>query len=104
MQTVLSKKVEKLLSLVEEGDREDVLRAIEFLEERHAGQRRASGEPYAVHPIETAIIIASMGLKKEAIISALLHDVLEDTNTTYQELKERFGETVEQCGDDSFLF
>jgi guanosine-3',5'-bis(diphosphate) 3'-pyrophosphohydrolase len=94
MQTVLSKKIEKLLSMVEEGDREDVLRAIEFLEERHAGQRRASGEPYAVHPIETAIIIASMGLKKEAIISALLHDVLEDTNTTYQELKERFGETV----------
>ncbi|MDT7910810.1 MAG: bifunctional (p)ppGpp synthetase/guanosine-3',5'-bis(diphosphate) 3'-pyrophosphohydrolase [Thermocrinis sp.] len=94
MQTVLSKKVEKLLSLVEEGDREDILKAIEFLEERHAGQKRASGEPYAVHPIETAIIVASMGLKKEAIISALLHDVLEDTNTTYQELKERFGETV----------
>jgi guanosine-3',5'-bis(diphosphate) 3'-pyrophosphohydrolase len=94
MQTVLSKKVEKLLSMVEEGDREDVLRAIEFLEERHAGQKRASGEPYAVHPIETAIIVASMGLKKEAIISALLHDVLEDTNTTYEELKERFGETV----------
>ncbi len=88
------KKVEKLLSLVEEEDKEEVLRAIEFLEERHAGQKRASGEPYSVHLIETAIITASMGLKKEAIIAALLHDVLEDTNTSYEELKERFGETV----------
>ncbi len=88
------KKVEKLLSLVEEEDKEEVLRAIEFLEEKHAGQKRASGEPYSVHLIETATITASMGLKKEAIIAALLHDVLEDTNTSYEELKERFGETV----------
>ncbi|WP_448588563.1 RelA/SpoT family protein [Thermocrinis sp.] len=94
MQALLSKKVEKLLSLVEEGDREDVLRAVEFLEERHAGQKRASGEPYVVHPLEVAIIVASMELKRDAIISALLHDVLEDTNTTYEEIKRLFGETV----------
>ena len=94
MQALLSKKVERLFSFVEERDRDEVLRAIEFLEEKHAGQKRASGEPYVIHPLEVAIITAEMGLGKEAIISALLHDVLEDTQTSYEEIKRLFGTVV----------
>ena len=94
MQALLSKKVERLFSFVEERDRDEVLRAIEFLEEKHAGQKRASGEPYVIHPLEVAIITAEMGLGKEAIISALLHDVLEDTQTSYEEIKRLFGAVV----------
>ncbi|WP_448584272.1 RelA/SpoT family protein [Thermocrinis sp.] len=99
MQTLLSKKVERLLNLVEGKDRGEVLRAIEFLEEKHAGQKRASGEPYVIHPLEVAVIVAEMGLGKDSIISALLHDVLEDTQTSYEEIKELFGETVANIVD-----
>jgi len=99
MQALLSRKVEKLLNLVEEKDRDEVLKAIEFLEERHAGQNRASGEPYVIHPLEAAILVAEMGLGKESIISALLHDVLEDTQTSYEEIKKLFGETVANIVD-----
>ncbi|QWK19541.1 MAG: bifunctional (p)ppGpp synthetase/guanosine-3',5'-bis(diphosphate) 3'-pyrophosphohydrolase [Hydrogenobacter thermophilus] len=87
-------KVEGLLRFFEGEDRERVRRAIDFIEERHEHQVRASGEPYIMHPIEVAITLAEMGLDAETVIAALLHDVLEDTPTTYQELKEKFGQGV----------
>ncbi|GBC88176.1 GTP pyrophosphokinase [bacterium HR13] len=87
-------KVEGLLRFFEGEDREKVRRAIDFIEERHEHQVRASGEPYIMHPIEVAITLAEMGLDADTVIAALLHDVLEDTPTTYQELKEKFGQGV----------
>ncbi|ADO44549.1 (p)ppGpp synthetase I, SpoT/RelA [Hydrogenobacter thermophilus TK-6] len=87
-------KVEGLLKFFEGEDREKVRKAIDFIEERHEHQVRASGEPYIMHPIEVAITLAEMGLDADTIVAALLHDVLEDTPTTYQELKEKFGQGV----------
>ncbi|MCS7284323.1 MAG: bifunctional (p)ppGpp synthetase/guanosine-3',5'-bis(diphosphate) 3'-pyrophosphohydrolase [Hydrogenobacter thermophilus] len=87
-------KVEGLLRFFEGEDREKVRKAIDFIEERHEHQVRASGEPYIMHPIEVAITLAEMGLDADTIVAALLHDVLEDTPTTYQELKEKFGQGV----------
>lgn len=87
-------KVEGLLRFFEGEDREKVRKAIDFIEERHEHQVRASGEPYIMHPIEVAITLAEMGLDADTVIAALLHDVLEDTPTTYQELKEKFGQGV----------
>jgi guanosine-3',5'-bis(diphosphate) 3'-pyrophosphohydrolase len=60
----------------------------------HGDQRRESGEPFIVHPIEVAIILAELELDCTSIIAALLHDIIEDTKCTYERIKEQFGEDV----------
>ncbi len=71
-----------------------ILQAIEFSEKSHEGQLRKSGEPYVVHPLLVATITAYYGGDEAMIISALLHDVVEDTHVSLQELQELFGEDV----------
>ena len=62
--------------------------------EAHKDQKRKSGEPYIIHPICTAIILAELELDKESIVAGLLHDVVEDTVITKEELEEQFGSDV----------
>tara|TARA_R110001583_G_scaffold7720_8_gene37912 strand:+ start:10097 stop:12223 length:2127 start_codon:yes stop_codon:yes gene_type:complete len=69
-------------------------RAYEYAYVAHDGIKRASGEPYITHPVAVAEILASMKLDHEAIAAALLHDVLEDTDTTHQQLADAFNLTV----------
>lgn len=84
------------MSLKEE--REDVERlraAFEFAREAHRPQRRKSGEPYIIHPVNVARIVAEeLELGADPIIAAFLHDVVEDTPYTIEDIKERFGENV----------
>ena len=84
------------MSLKEE--REDVERlraAFEFAREAHSPQRRKSGEPYIIHPVNVARIVAEeLELGADPIIAAFLHDVVEDTPYTIEDIKERFGENV----------
>lgn len=65
-----------------------------FAKEAHAEQKRASGEPYIIHPLATAYTLADMHLPPNMIIAGLLHDVPEDTHKTLEEIKEVFGEEV----------
>ncbi|MBK4765333.1 MAG: bifunctional GTP diphosphokinase/guanosine-3',5'-bis pyrophosphate 3'-pyrophosphohydrolase [Pantoea sp. Brub] len=60
----------------------------------HNGQIRSSGEPYITHPIAVAYILAEMKLDYESLIAAILHDLIEDTATTYRDIKKVFGENV----------
>lgn len=77
----------------EEIDR--VHRAYDLAEEAHRPQRRKSGEPYILHPIAVAMIVANeIGLGANPICAALLHDVVEDTDHTVKEIREMFGEDV----------
>lgn len=62
--------------------------------EAHEGQMRSSGEPYITHPVAVAINLAKMHLDHETLMAALLHDVIEDTSTTKQDLADLFGDTV----------
>lgn len=87
---------EGVVSLLERypHHRELILKAYEFAKEKHKDQKRKTGEPYVVHPVSVANILAELGMDAETVIAALLHDVLEDTDATYEEVKERFGESV----------
>ncbi|HAD40863.1 MAG: RelA/SpoT family protein, partial [Plesiomonas shigelloides] len=60
----------------------------------HEGQTRSSGEPYITHPVAVACILGEMHLDHETLMAALLHDVIEDTDITHQDLQERFGKSV----------
>ena len=77
------------------AEEEALLRkAYDFCKQQHTNQLRHSGEPYFVHPYEVACILADMELDSEAIIAGLLHDVIEDTPYTYEQMKQDFGENV----------
>jgi GTP pyrophosphokinase len=69
-------------------------RALAFAVKVHGDQKRATGEPYVIHPIAVAQIVAQWGLDSEAITAALLHDVVEDTTVSTEELKAEFGAKV----------
>ena len=76
------------------GDLTLVRRAYEIARDFHKDQKRKSGEPYIIHPLHVAIILANLELDKESIIAGILHDVVEDTVMTLDELKDIFGEEV----------
>ena len=70
-----------------------------FARDAHEGQMRRSGEPYIIHPVAVAQILAEMGMDGDSICAALLHDVVEDTPVTAQQVRTAFGEAVEQLVD-----
>ncbi len=77
-----------------------VKKAFLFAYEAHIGVKRKSGEPYILHPIEVAIIVAQeIGLGTKSIIAALLHDVVEDTDYTVEDIEKLFGHTVARMVD-----
>ena len=74
-------------------------KAYQIAYEAHKDQRRKSGEPYIIHPLCVGIILADLELDKETIVAGLLHDVVEDTVMTSEQLKEEFGAEVELLVD-----
>jgi guanosine-3',5'-bis(diphosphate) 3'-pyrophosphohydrolase len=77
------------------GDDLEIIRhAWLFCLQQHEGQKRASGEPYAVHPLEVALVLAELKMDSTAIAAGLLHDAVEDTNVTSEEIEVRFGDQV----------
>lgn len=77
-----------------EADIRKIRDALNFATSLHEGQYRVSEEPYIVHPIEVACILANLQADADTICAALLHDILEDTDTKPEEIKEKFGEDV----------
>ena len=75
-------------------DKQRILSALEWAKSLHQDQKRASGEPYFIHPLGVASILVDLKMDGDTIIAALLHDVLEDTATTPQHIEERFGKDV----------
>src|SRR5207302_8338408 len=96
-------KYRDLLKLVREnrpGDNLDIIqRAYEVSLQHHQGQMRASGEPYLVHPLEVALVLAEMKLDSIAIAAGLLHDAVEDTGVTNKEIEEKFGTPIAHIVD-----
>src|ERR1700687_4029851 len=75
-------------------DLELIRKAYDFSQKHHAGQSRASGEPYLIHPLEVALVLAEMKMDPVAIAAGLLHDSVEDTSVTIVDIRKEFGEQV----------
>jgi guanosine-3',5'-bis(diphosphate) 3'-pyrophosphohydrolase len=75
-------------------DLEIIRKAYDYSLKHHTGQTRASGQPYLVHPLEVALVLAEMKLDSGAIAAGLLHDAIEDTEATREDIKREFGEQV----------
>ncbi len=88
----------KVLGQLIEIDK-DIKKAIDFAVQAHSNQFRRSGEPYVIHPILVAGITAAISNDKIMVIAALLHDVVEDTSYTRDDIKDIFGEEVANLVD-----
>ena len=86
--------IEKLLSINPNYSTESIEKAYEVAERLHDGQVRKSGEPYLIHPVNVAYILAELGMDEATIIGGLLHDVVEDTEYTREDLVDDFSEEI----------
>lgn len=97
-QALLEKRYRSLVAALhgymQTVDERRLLSAFEFAVAAHKGQNRRSGEPYIIHPVEVALIIAQLNMDLDSIIAALLHDVIEDTQYNFADIKSRFGAPV----------
>ena len=98
----MSEYFEELKKMIDPGkgyDMERIEKAYLLAEKAHSGQFRASGEPYIVHPVEAAKITVQLGMDTDTVVTALLHDVVEDTDITLEEIKKEFGTDVANLVD-----
>lgn len=91
--------IDKALEVRKDADIESIQRAYVYSAAMHAGQVRLSGEPYLMHPLATAYTLAEMRMDEATICAGLLHDTVEDTDATLDDLKDRFGPDVANIVD-----
>lgn len=101
--TMVSQAKQQLQAMIEPylsvSEVEQVLTACDYAEHAHDGVTRKSGEPYVLHPIAVSCILAHMRLDADTLIAALLHDVIEDTEYSKDDITEKFGRTVAELVD-----
>ena len=86
--------IEKKKKISKKVDTKLIMKAYNLAKEKHGGQLRKSGEPYIIHPLHVAYTIAEIGLDESTICAAILHDVVEDTDVTNEDLVEMFGTEI----------
>lgn len=92
IQDIISKRKEHSRRV----DTKLIMKAYEYATNNHGDQCRQSGEPYIIHPLNVAYILADIGLDDSTICAALLHDVIEDTDVTNSDIKKEFGVEIEE--------
>lgn len=95
----LQELIEKIRRYAPNGDLDLIEKAYYYGKKAHEGQLRKSGEPYFIHPIAVANILCYMELDMQTIAAGLLHDVVEDTEFTYEDIKKDFGEEIADLVD-----
>lgn len=95
----IERLLEKAGAYIKEPDLLRIREAYEFAEQAHHGQVRKSGEPYILHPLAVADIVVKMQMDTLSIIAALLHDVVEDTTVSLEEIRRKFGDTCAMLVD-----
>ncbi|MBD5139641.1 MAG: bifunctional (p)ppGpp synthetase/guanosine-3',5'-bis(diphosphate) 3'-pyrophosphohydrolase [Ruminococcus sp.] len=91
--------IQKILDDEKQYDLSKIISAYEFAAKAHANQFRSSGEPYITHPLAVSFILLELGMDTDTICAAMLHDVVEDTDVTLEEVKKRFGQDVAMLVD-----
>ncbi len=91
--------IQKILDDDKQYDLSKIISAYEFAAKAHANQVRSSGEPYITHPLAVSFILLELGMDTDTICAAMLHDVVEDTDTTLEEVKKLFGQDVAMLVD-----
>ena len=89
---------EELQAIIRESgkefDREQIAEAFLLADRKHRGQKRSSGEPYIIHPLSVAAILVDLGMDTQSVVAGLLHDVVEDTDCTLEDITQEFGREV----------
>lgn len=91
--------IQKILNDEKQYDLSKIISAYEFAAKAHANQFRSSGEPYITHPLAVSFILLELGMDTDTICAAMLHDVVEDTDVTLEEVKKGFGQDVAMLVD-----
>lgn len=91
--------IQKILTSDKQYDLSKIISAYEFAAKAHEGQKRSSGQAYIIHPLAVASILLNLGMDTDTVCAALLHDVVEDTPATLNDLKKRFGQDVAMLVD-----
>src|SRR5258708_3399323 len=91
--------VERVLAYDADADEALLNKAYVYAMTAHGKQFRASGDPYFAHPLEVAAILTDLKLDVPTIVTALLHDTIEDTLVTYDDIREKFGEEIPNLVD-----
>ncbi|MDE6777148.1 MAG: HD domain-containing protein, partial [Oscillospiraceae bacterium] len=91
--------MQKILNGEKQYDFSKIKSAYHFAEKAHEGQFRSSGQPYIIHPLAVADILLDLGMDTDTVCAALLHDVVEDTPATYEQLRKLFGRDVADLVD-----
>jgi relA/spoT family protein len=99
MNTLIENLIQKVKTYNPEADVSIIEKAFEYAKSKHEGQVRRSGEKYIIHPVEVANILAELELDVESIAAGLMHDVVEDTEVTNDQMKSMFGEEIAKLVD-----
>lgn len=91
--------IQKILDGEKQYDLSKIISSYEFAHKSHEGQFRSSGEPYIVHPLAVAFIMLELGMDTDTICASMLHDVVEDTDATLEDIKKQFGQDVAMLVD-----
>ena len=91
--------IQKILTDDKQYDLSKIITAYEFAAKAHEGQTRSSGQPYIIHPLAVSYILLGLGMDTDTICAAMLHDVVEDTPVTLDEVKRKFGQDVAMLVD-----
>lgn len=103
MSESINKTIDELIDLMKKNNKKSdtklIRRAYEYAKEKHGDQLRKSGEPYIIHPLQVAYILATIGLDDSTICAALLHDVAEDTEITIKDIEKDFSVEIAEMVD-----
>ena len=98
--------IEKIIEKMKENnpncDENLIKKAYEFANKKHSDQERVSGEKYIVHPLNVAYILANLELDDNTIAASLLHDVVEDTEVTHEDIINEFGDEIAEMVERSY--
>lgn len=86
--------IELATKLYDEEDIDELVSAVDFASQKHHGQKRRSGEPYIIHPLSVAGILTEWGMDIDTVLAGVLHDTVEDTETTLEQIEALFGRDV----------